>query len=84
MTKSVPNRSREGNIFRIVANKFGTLPNADLILFPEVQLTEFFPQYEGQDAASFYMQTLIFRIRLRSGETDHTRISDDQNYIGDK
>lgn len=23
--------------------------NADLILFPEVQLTEFFPQYKGQD-----------------------------------
>lgn len=23
--------------------------NADLILFPEVQLTEFFPQYEGRD-----------------------------------
>lgn len=27
--------------------------NADLILFPEVQLTEFFPQYEGQDAAKY-------------------------------
>ena len=23
--------------------------NADLILFPEFQLTEFFPQYKGQD-----------------------------------
>lgn len=26
---------------------------ADLILFPEVHLTEFFPQYQGQDAASY-------------------------------
>lgn len=27
--------------------------NADLILFPEVQLTEFFPQYEGRDASEY-------------------------------
>ena len=27
--------------------------NADLILFPEVQLTEFFPQYKGKDAAKY-------------------------------
>ena len=26
---------------------------ADLILFPEVQLTPFFPQYPGQDAAGY-------------------------------
>lgn len=26
--------------------------NADLILFPEVQLTEFFPQYQGRDVSS--------------------------------
>ncbi len=26
---------------------------ADLILFPEVQLTEFFPQYEGKDVAEY-------------------------------
>ena len=27
--------------------------NADLILFPEVQLTEFFPQYKGQDVTQY-------------------------------
>ena len=26
---------------------------ADLVLFPEVQLTEFFPQYEGQDKSAY-------------------------------
>ena len=26
---------------------------ADLVLFPEVQLTEFFPQYEGKDAVRY-------------------------------
>ena len=26
---------------------------ADLILFPEVQLTEFFPQYPGQDVSEY-------------------------------
>ena len=26
---------------------------ADLILFPEVQLTEFFPQYPGQDVSQY-------------------------------
>ncbi len=27
--------------------------HADLVLFPEVQLTEFFPQYEGKDAVKY-------------------------------
>lgn len=27
--------------------------HADLILFPEVQLTEFFPQYPGQDVSAY-------------------------------
>lgn len=30
--------------------------NADLILFPEVQLTEFFPQYKGQDVIQYRLQ----------------------------
>ena len=30
--------------------------NADLILFPEVQLTEFFPQYKGQDVTQYRLQ----------------------------
>lgn len=29
--------------------------NADLVLFPELQLTEFFPQYPGQDANRYRM-----------------------------
>ena len=29
------------------------LQKADLILFPEVQLTEFFPQYPGQDVSEY-------------------------------
>lgn len=30
--------------------------NADLILFPEVQLTEFFPQYKGQDVSQYRLK----------------------------
>lgn len=30
--------------------------NADLILFPEVQLTEFFPQYKGHDVTQYLLQ----------------------------
>mgnify|MGYP002523711461 FL=1 len=30
--------------------------NADLILFPEVQLTEFFPQYPGQDVTKYRVE----------------------------
>lgn len=30
--------------------------NADIILFPEVQLTEFFPQYEKQDVCKYRLQ----------------------------
>ena len=30
--------------------------NADLILFPEVQLTEFFPQYEKKDVRQYRLQ----------------------------
>lgn len=30
--------------------------NADLILFPEFQLTEFFPQYKGQDVTQYLLQ----------------------------
>ena len=30
--------------------------NADIILFPEVQLTEFFPQYEKQNVAKYRLQ----------------------------
>ncbi len=33
-----------------------SLNGADLILFPEVQLTEFFPQYEGRDVSSYGLE----------------------------
>ena len=35
------------------AVKEAALRKADLILFPEVQLTEFFPQYPGQDVSGY-------------------------------
>lgn len=37
----------------ISAIKEATEKGADLILFPEVQLTEFFPQYPGQDVSGY-------------------------------
>ncbi len=37
----------------IQAVKEAALQNADLILFPEVQLTEFFPQYPGQEVSRY-------------------------------
>lgn len=30
--------------------------NADMILFPEVQLTEFFPQYKGKDVEKYLIK----------------------------
>ena len=39
--------------YSIQAIKEAASQNADLILFPEVQLTEFFPQYPGQDVSSY-------------------------------
>lgn len=37
----------------LLAMKKAAEHHADLILFPEVQLTEFFPQYPGQDVSSY-------------------------------
>ena len=37
----------------ITAIKEAAASGADMILFPEVQLTEFFPQYPGQDVSSY-------------------------------
>ena len=37
----------------ICAIEEAALQKADLILFPEVQLTEFFPQYPGQDVSEY-------------------------------
>ena len=46
--------SISANLFKSLnAVKTAAENNADLILFPEVQLTEFFPQYPDRDASGF-------------------------------
>lgn len=37
----------------LCAIKNAAVNGADLILFPEVQLTEFFPQYPGRDVSTY-------------------------------
>lgn len=50
--------SEEGNMRKsLQALKEAAKNGADLVLFPEVQLTEFFPQYPGQDV-SCYQRTI--------------------------
>ena len=44
---------RENLTKSILAIKTAAENGADLILFPEVQLTEFFPQYQGRDVAAY-------------------------------
>ena len=44
---------RENMEQSIQAIKEAALQKADLILFPEVQLTEFFPQYPGQEVSRY-------------------------------
>ena len=39
--------------YRVGADEKSGERGADLILFPEVQLTEFFPQYRGQDVRRY-------------------------------
>lgn len=39
--------------YRVGADEKSGEHGADLILFPEVQLTEFFPQYEGRDVRRY-------------------------------
>lgn len=49
--------SMEKNLEKSVQAIYEAAENgADLILFPEVQLTEFFPQYEGMDVAGYGME----------------------------
>lgn len=46
--------SMENNLIKsLKAVKNAAANGADLILFPEVQLTEFFPQYPGQDVSAY-------------------------------
>ena len=44
---------RENLTKSIRAIKTAAENGADLILFPEVQLTEFFPQYQGRDVEAY-------------------------------
>ena len=53
--------SKDENLYKsLQAIEIATKQGADLVLFPEVQLTEFFPQYPGQDAHK-YAGTIRFR-----------------------
>ena len=46
--------SRETNLYKSLrAVETAAKQGADLVLFPEVQLTEFFPQYPGQDVRKY-------------------------------
>ena len=49
---------------------------ADLILFPEVQLTEFFPQYEGMDATKYQLNMDSKEVkRLQEASREYSIIS---------
>jgi len=41
----------------ILAIREASINGADIVLFPEVQLTEFFPQYPGKDVKDYGMET---------------------------
>lgn len=46
--------SKDENLYKsLQAIEIASKQGADLVLFPEVQLTEFFPQYPGQDAHKY-------------------------------
>lgn len=46
--------SKDDNLYKSLwAVETASKQGADLVLFPEVQLTEFFPQYPGQDAHKY-------------------------------
>ena len=57
---------------------------ADLILFPEVQLTEFFPQYPGQDVAH-YAVTIDHPIveRFRAACREHSIMACPKLYLAE-
>jgi len=48
--------------------------NADLILFPEVQLTEFFPQYEGKDVSQYRLDILSEEVNAFQNESKKNKI----------
>ena len=46
--------SKDENLYKsLQAIEIASKQGADLVLFPEVQLTEFFPQYPGQDVHKY-------------------------------
>lgn len=46
--------SKDENLYKsLQAIEIASKQGADLVMFPEVQLTEFFPQYPGQDAHKY-------------------------------
>ena len=46
--------SKDENLYKsLQAVEIASRQGVDLVLFPEVQLTEFFPQYPGQDAHKY-------------------------------
>ena len=46
---------------------------ADLVLFPEIQHTPFFPQYEGRDVSEYVLkeEDPMVQAVCRAGETQH-------------
>jgi predicted amidohydrolase len=58
MKLAMAQMKNEGSVAKNLAKSIGLIEKAaargaDLILFPEVQLTEFFPQYPGQDVRAY-------------------------------
>ena len=55
---------------------------ADLILFPEVQLTEFFPQYEGKDVSKYKLGIDSEEVKaFQNASREHSIISVPNVYL---
>lgn len=48
--------------------------NANLILFPEVQLSEFFPQYEERDVSQYRLDILSEEVKAFQKESKENKI----------
>ena len=58
---------------------------ADLILFPEVQLTEFFPQYRGKDATKYCLKIDSEEVKkLQAASREYSIISIPNIYLEEK
>ena len=59
--------------------------NADMILFPEVQLTEFFPQYEGREVQKYRLKIDAKEVRkLQEASRENSIISIPNIYLEEK